>query len=393
MIKTVKNKPQIIVEIERDLIRAVEERLKRKIYPIAILLMKKLDFYNSVVEDVLRVSNGKIGDDNVKALHKHVRILENALDMYAGKTARESKKKLKKKNKMSRKIKPVDAYYVDEDTLEANDPLSELDMRLACLSKIVVEEIKFYPEISRYLQDNTQIDQCDVIEWLKGNSESHFIDSSGLESFENPKPQDHLVYCKNWFKIPDDEDHPLRKLKHIVGLLTEEYIWWNETQTIDFILAGVAPEIPKGIVTIRGPNLEFSKNLHEESKLGDLELPYYFSPWGEAAKMIIMKLNPRLSPMEITKAYRKARRSIFSSQIYPMDEKSMQLALCCLEYDGITSWKMIMEAWNNKWRNKKPDWKHTKVSNFHKDARRAWKQITGVPFPSKTIIQEMRKRR
>jgi len=386
------NKAQNIATIEGSLIKAVEKRLKRSIYLGARYMIEESGFLKSIVGDVICSSEGQVNEDFIETLFNKVRFFEKGIDVHMGKTVRKSDGKPKKITRISSVGQSVDAYYVEEQTLEKNNPLSKLDIRLACLSKIIVEEIRYYPEIFSYIQDKEHIDQSEVLGWLKENSKSHFKDLNGLESFENPKPKDYLVYGKNWFEIPKDENNTLRKLKNVVEKLTEEYIWWDETQTIDFLLAGVTPEIPKGRVTIRGPNSEFSKELHEYSKRRDMELPYYFSPWGEAAKMIVMKLNPRLSPMEVAKIYRHSQRRIFSGQVYPMKYKNLQLALCCLEYDGTKTWKMIMEQWNAKWQDTKSEWKYTQFRNFHRDARRAWKQITGVPFFSKTIIKELKKR-
>jgi hypothetical protein len=128
-------------------------------------------------------------------------------------------------------------------------------------------------------------------------------------------------------------------------------LWWTEPGAATFILTGVEPRIPKSRVKI------------EE--------------WAPHYRRVVLNLDPRLSGQEVASLYNEARQGLFQGRDKPMSEKHLALAVFVAEraaQEG--TWMDLLTVWNQTY----PEWSYPtdRWQNFNRDARNAYKRVTGT---------------
>ncbi|MER3401404.1 MAG: hypothetical protein C4313_09855 [Thermoflexus sp.] len=176
------------------------------------------------------------------------------------------------------------------------------------------------------------------------------LPDSELDRFISEVSTEFLNYAvpdDNWQRtIPIQHDGVLYHLKQVARLLERTY-GWQESQAVVFTLTGVIPLIPKA--RIRTPLVYFRP--HDRIKL---------------------ELDPRLSADEVRDLYAKARNKVFKGRDRPMSKKHLELALFLVQNPNHT-WREMAALWNEK----HPEWAYTVWQNFSRDARAAYRRLTG----------------
>ncbi|MEW6572939.1 MAG: hypothetical protein AB1374_04840 [Bacillota bacterium] len=162
------------------------------------------------------------------------------------------------------------------------------------------------------------------------------------ETLAYPVPGDNWVH-----RVPIDKDSPLGHLKQVVTKLTTRYPWWQEAQAVAFVLTGAVPLLPKARVTT--------------------------SYYSHMPPRITLELDPRLSSQEVAEIYVKARNEVFRGRDKLMTEKHLTLAVFLAENATGETWTELMAKWNHA----RPEWEYTDYRWFCRDARAAFKRVTG----------------
>lgn len=146
--------------------------------------------------------------------------------------------------------------------------------------------------------------------------------------------------------IPIQHAGVLNHLKQLANRLESLY-GWSEAHAVVFILTGLTPPIPKARVTT------------SVSLVG---------PHGR----ITLELDPRLSSDEVRDLYARARNEVFKGRDRPMSKKHLELALFLVKNPNHT-WREMCELWNKEY----PEWAYSVWQNFSRDARAAYRRLTG----------------
>lgn len=168
-----------------------------------------------------------------------------------------------------------------------------------------------------------------------------FVSSKSREILEYAVPTDPYVR-----RVPIQHDGVLYRLKQVAHFLEGQY-GWSEAHGVVFTLTGLTPPIPKARVTT-------SVSL--------------VRPHGR----ITLELDPRLSSDEVRDLYARARNEVFKGRDRPMSKKHLELALFLVKNPNHT-WREMCELWNKEY----PEWAYSVWQNFSRDARAAYRRLTG----------------
>lgn len=124
-----------------------------------------------------------------------------------------------------------------------------------------------------------------------------------------------------------------------------------EEQVVAFVLCGSIPLYPAGTATIHRDELS-----------------------GQCHKITI-EVIPRLSGSEVAQLYSQVRRRVFNGKDKPMSDKHLTLAVFMAErLSECSTWGALMAEWNKKHGKK---WRYYKEIYFSRNARWAWRRMTG----------------
>ena len=174
------------------------------------------------------------------------------------------------------------------------------------------------------------------------------------ETLEYPSHEDNLVR-----KVPISWNGTLYRLKELAGQLSKKYPWWDEGRAVGFVLAGLIP-LP---VKAKGR----------------------ISRYSDAPPSITLYLDPRLSSQEVADFYSQVRREVFPTRDRPMSEKHLALAVFLARAPSGT-WEDIMKAWNKE----KGEWAYSEWHTFARDAKAAWKRVTGREWAPRPMRKRKR---
>ena len=158
-------------------------------------------------------------------------------------------------------------------------------------------------------------------------------------------------------RVPVDKNSPLGHLKQVVTKLVTRSPWWQEAQAVAFVLTGVVPPLPRARITIT-----YSSHMPPR---------------------ITLEVDPRLSSREVADIYAKARSEVFQGRDKPMGEKHLTLAAFLAENATGETWQELMGKWNREY----PKWKYTDYRWFCRDARAAFKRVTGRDWTPPTKVE------
>jgi len=152
---------------------------------------------------------------------------------------------------------------------------------------------------------------------------------------------------------------PLAYLKMIAYGRTQQF-WnsWTEAEAVTFILTDLRPKVVG--MTIKTP-------------------PPLFLP---AALQLEIRVNPRVPPRELAKAYAKARLRYVPERDRTMTRKHLTLAVFVQRrLFPIPPWVHIRDEWNETY----PQWRFEAASDpqarrFSLEARTAWRRATGATW-------------
>ena len=133
------------------------------------------------------------------------------------------------------------------------------------------------------------------------------------------------------YAVPTRIGGVLDRLRILSERLASEYAW-QEAQATLFILTGTVPLISPIQVT-----LKMSKG------------PLY------SRQLIILDVDVRVSPQEVAKHYRLARREIKARRRGKLSEKHLRLATFDAERPEGESWRKKLAEWN---RTERPEWRY-----------------------------------
>lgn len=142
--------------------------------------------------------------------------------------------------------------------------------------------------------------------------------------------------------VPVRRNGTLGRLKRLAQQLEP---FWPEAWAVLWVLTATVPPIPRARVkqTFRG----FERDL------------------------ITLEVNPRASKEEVAELYAKARADVFKGPDRPMTEKHLELAVFFAAHEGTL--RELMDRWNAA----HPTWAYREFTNFGRDARQAYRRVTG----------------
>lgn len=170
---------------------------------------------------------------------------------------------------------------------------------------------------------------------------NRFISGAKVETIDYIVPTSQHVR-----RVPIQHDGTLYRLK-LVARLLEGHYGWSEAHGVVFTLTGLTPPIPKARVTTPG---------------------IVMGPHGR----IKLELDPRLSSDEVRDIYAQARSQVFKGRDRPMSKRHLELALFLVK-NPYHTWREMCELWNRQY----PQWAYSIWQNFSRDARAAYRRLTG----------------
>ena len=144
----------------------------------------------------------------------------------------------------------------------------------------------------------------------------------------------------------------LEKLLAVCGRLEEKY-GWSQAQASAFVVSGAIPRIDpiSGWVRRRSP----------------------FA----ASSRAVLEVDPRMHPDTVAAAYRQLRRDFYggkSRNYTEISKKRARLAVFVAARNRGHTWDEIRRKWNNQ----ESDWSYPELPQFIRDARNAYRRLTGV---------------
>jgi hypothetical protein len=145
----------------------------------------------------------------------------------------------------------------------------------------------------------------------------------------------------------------LRRLKSVAARLSARYPW-TEGQGVGFVLSGSPPALPRARATV-----------HRRSR------------W--EATIISLELSPRMSPRDVAELYRSVRTELLGPGHRDRDIQNparADLAVFAARVNDGRTWARAAAAWNEA----HPSGAYPDVRVFTRDAREAYRMVTGEPL-------------
>jgi len=137
-------------------------------------------------------------------------------------------------------------------------------------------------------------------------------------------------------------------LHYLSGWLAQRFLW-RECDATTFVLTDVPPPISESAYDVDGGRA----------------VP--------ALTRVVMRIDPTLSPREVTKLYREIRLRYFGRRHRPMTAKHVALARFWSSKGEEVPWKVLRLEWNIR----HPKWPYKREQNFARDCTQARKRLLG----------------
>lgn len=146
-------------------------------------------------------------------------------------------------------------------------------------------------------------------------------------------------------------DSALDKLRVLAETLARAYAW-TPAQAATFVVTGVTPQV--SVIRVTGLGIKFRRGVSHA--------------W---ARRFVFNIDPAVSPQEVLRAYKEARRKEGLSRLRPVDAKKSRLAAFAGVEHADKTWAERWQLWNRKF----PEWTYSQQSNFRRDALKAQNRL------------------
>lgn len=215
--------------------------------------------------------------------------------------------------------------------------------RLRAISVITAEEARKNRSVQEFrrLYLNDVFLRTEQIEnWIFDISKSEGGKTVKFEMLPYAIPDDPFVR-----RFPAIPGGVLDKLR-LLGERLSSWYGWQEAQATIFLLTDKIPQINPMKIRIRA-----------RSRV-------------TAATRVVMEIDPALTPSQVSEKYVEVRNDLFGRQYRSLSKKHILLAEFAALRPQNESWLTSMNAWNKQW-NKRPGYKYSHISNFHRDCKKA----------------------
>lgn len=150
------------------------------------------------------------------------------------------------------------------------------------------------------------------------------------------------------FKV--NADGPLGRLKALCGVLSRDF-GWSEWQGVLFVLTGAPPPASRASYSaVQG--------------------------FGGAPDRITLDIVATTPAAAVKRLYERARRALQKKPGQALQDKHAELAAYVAGVNDGRTWEDAQESFNRA----HPEWAYDDVHPFRRDARQAYKRVTGTPL-------------